>query len=69
MIIATGVWDFILVELGKYFSSCFRVKTSEFDDAVRFFAKMIHDNKGFEKWRKKEEEEDLNGRFITLEFQ
>lgn len=33
-IIATGVFDLILVDSGEYFSSCLRVKTSELDDAT-----------------------------------
>lgn len=35
LITATGVCDLILAELGEYFSSCLRVKTSAAEDAVR----------------------------------
>lgn len=35
LIIATGVFAFILVELGMSFSSFLRIKTSVFDDAVK----------------------------------
>lgn len=34
LMIATGVCDLIFVDPGEYFSSCFRVNTSEWDDAV-----------------------------------